>query len=82
MSLRLGIDIDGVLADFRTAFRDAAVECLSAATSTMRRTRADTAGAADAERRAARLGLHREDAELVDGDCRPTSRSRSRGCTA
>jgi len=28
MALRLGIDIDGVLADFRTAFRDAARACL------------------------------------------------------
>jgi hypothetical protein len=28
MGLRLGIDIDGVLADFRTAFRDTARECL------------------------------------------------------
>jgi len=28
MALRLGIDIDGVLADFRTAFRDAARDCL------------------------------------------------------
>jgi hypothetical protein len=28
MALRLGVDIDGVLADFRTAFRDAARECL------------------------------------------------------
>ena len=28
MSLRIGIDIDGVLADFRTAFRAAAVRCL------------------------------------------------------
>lgn len=28
MALRLGIDIDGVLADFRTAFHDAAVRCL------------------------------------------------------
>ena len=28
MALRLGVDIDGVLADFRTAFRDAAQECL------------------------------------------------------
>jgi hypothetical protein len=28
MSLRLGIDVDGVLADFRTAFHQAARECL------------------------------------------------------
>jgi hypothetical protein len=28
MALRLGIDIDGVLADFRNAFRDTARECL------------------------------------------------------
>jgi uncharacterized HAD superfamily protein len=28
MALRLGIDIDGVLADFRTAFRDTARDCL------------------------------------------------------
>ena len=28
MTLRIGIDIDGVLADFRTAFRSAAVQCL------------------------------------------------------
>jgi hypothetical protein len=28
MGLRLGIDIDGVLADFRSAFRDTARECL------------------------------------------------------
>ena len=28
MGLRLGIDIDGVLADFRTAFRDTARDCL------------------------------------------------------
>jgi hypothetical protein len=28
MGLRLGIDIDGVLADFRTAFKDTARECL------------------------------------------------------
>jgi hypothetical protein len=28
MSLRLGVDVDGVLADFRSAFRDAAKECL------------------------------------------------------
>jgi hypothetical protein len=28
MSLRLGIDVDGVLADFRTAFRKAAERCL------------------------------------------------------
>jgi len=28
MALRLGIDIDGVLADFRSAFRDTARECL------------------------------------------------------
>lgn len=28
MSLRLGVDVDGVLADFRSAFRDAARECL------------------------------------------------------
>jgi hypothetical protein len=28
MPLRLGVDIDGVLADFRTAFRDAARDCL------------------------------------------------------
>jgi hypothetical protein len=28
MGLRLGLDIDGVLADFRAAFRDAARECL------------------------------------------------------
>lgn len=28
MSLRIGIDVDGVLADFRTAFRKAATECL------------------------------------------------------
>jgi hypothetical protein len=28
MALRLGVDIDGVLADFRTAFRDTARECL------------------------------------------------------
>lgn len=28
MALRLGVDIDGVLADFRTAFRDAARVCL------------------------------------------------------
>jgi len=28
MALRLGIDIDGVLADFRTAFRETARECL------------------------------------------------------
>jgi hypothetical protein len=28
MALRLGVDIDGVLADFRTAFRDAARGCL------------------------------------------------------
>ena len=28
MSLRIGIDIDGVLADFRTAFHEAAVRCL------------------------------------------------------
>jgi hypothetical protein len=28
MALRLGVDIDGVLADFRGAFRDAARECL------------------------------------------------------
>lgn len=28
MSLRVGFDIDGVLADFRTAFHDAARECL------------------------------------------------------
>lgn len=28
MALRLGVDIDGVLADFRAAFRDAARECL------------------------------------------------------
>ena len=28
MSLRIGFDVDGVLADFRTAFRDAAVRCL------------------------------------------------------
>jgi hypothetical protein len=28
MSLRIGIDVDGVIADFRTAFRAAAVRCL------------------------------------------------------
>jgi len=28
VTLRIGIDIDGVLADFRTAFRSAAVQCL------------------------------------------------------
>jgi hypothetical protein len=28
MALRIGIDIDGVLADFRTAFHEAAVRCL------------------------------------------------------
>jgi len=28
MALRLGIDVDGVLADFRTAFREAAERCL------------------------------------------------------
>jgi hypothetical protein len=28
MALRIGIDIDGVLADFRTAFRTAAMQCL------------------------------------------------------
>ncbi len=28
MAIRIGIDVDGVLADFRTAFRDAAVKCL------------------------------------------------------
>ena len=28
MSLRIGFDVDGVLADFRTAFREAAVRCL------------------------------------------------------
>jgi hypothetical protein len=28
MSLRIGIDIDGVLADFRSAFHDAARRCL------------------------------------------------------
>jgi hypothetical protein len=28
MSLRIGFDVDGVLADFRTAFREAAVKCL------------------------------------------------------
>ena len=28
MALRLGIDIDGVLADFRNAFRETARECL------------------------------------------------------
>jgi hypothetical protein len=28
MALRVGIDVDGVLADFRTAFHDAASECL------------------------------------------------------
>jgi hypothetical protein len=31
MSLRLGFDIDGVLADFRTAFRDTAKQCLGGA---------------------------------------------------
>lgn len=28
MSLRIGVDVDGVLADFRTAFHDAARQCL------------------------------------------------------
>ena len=28
MALRIGFDVDGVLADFRTAFREAAVRCL------------------------------------------------------
>jgi hypothetical protein len=28
MALRIGIDVDGVLADFRTAFHDAAIGCL------------------------------------------------------
>ncbi len=31
MSLRLGFDVDGVLADFRSAFRDAARDCLGRA---------------------------------------------------
>ena len=66
MSLRIGFDVDGVLADFRTAFREAAVRCLRREVDDSSES-ADTPRRPDAQGRAPRLGVHREDAELVDG---------------
>ena len=56
MSLRIGFDIDGVLADFRTAFRADGDPHASAATSPTTAGSRQAAGAALAGRRAARVG--------------------------
>ena len=51
MSLRIGFDVDGVLADFRTAFREAAVRCLR------REVREDTDGDAGSDQTAGVLTI-------------------------
>jgi hypothetical protein len=50
MSLRLGFDIDGVLADFRSAFRETARQCLGAAGADSKEDGKPGLGAKDVER--------------------------------
>ena len=72
MSLRLGFDIDGVLANFRAAFRDAAVRIVRGRRRRVRSRRR----AWQANRRSLPDDVRRvwdyiaQDAELVDGDRR------------
>ncbi len=65
MSLRLGFDVDGVLADFRSAFRATARECLGRAAAGDG-TDGDKPVADRAARRRQGVGPHRANPELVD----------------
>ena len=65
MPLRLGFDVDGVLADFRSAFRATARECLGHAGRRPTTTATSRSPLSQARRRKG-VGPHRADAQLVD----------------